>query len=88
MSDNIVSLFPTAVGSYEIDIDLDFVYKKITEYTSAPHFLLEESDSSFGQDSNILHDPDLAHLRAELLNCIKDYTDSTCLQELEITGSG
>lgn len=87
MSDNIVSLFPTAVGSYEIDIDLDFVYKKITEYTSAPHFLLEESDSSFGQDSNILYDPDLAHLRAELLNCIKDYTDSTCLQELEITGS-
>ncbi len=40
MSDNIVPLFPTPVGAYEIDIDLDFVYRKITEYTSAPHFCL------------------------------------------------
>jgi len=87
MSENVVPLFPTPVGAYEIDIDLDFVYKKITEYTSAPHFLLEESDSSFGQDSNILHDPDLAYLRLKLLECIKDYTDTTCLQELEITGA-
>ena len=87
MSNNIVPLFPTPVGAYAIDIDLDFVYSKITEYTSAPHFLLEDSDSSFGQESNILHDPDLAHLRSELLGCIKDYTDATCLQELEITGA-
>ena len=87
MSNNIVPLFPTPVGAYEIDIDLDFVYSKITEYTSAPHFLLEDSDSSFGQESNILHDPDLAHLRSEILGCIKDYTDATCLQELEITGA-
>jgi len=49
--------------------------------------LLEDSHSSFGQDSNILNDPDLASLRSELLKCIKDYTDTTCLQELEITGS-
>jgi hypothetical protein len=87
MSENVVPLFPTPVGAYEIDVDLDFVYKKITEYTSAPHFLLEDSDSSFGQDSNILQDPDLADLRLKLLECIKDYTDTTCLQELEITGA-
>lgn len=87
MSENVVPLFPTPVGAYEIDVDLDFVYKKITEYTSAPHFLLEDSDSSFGQDSNILQDPYLADLRLKLLECIKDYTDTTCLQELEITGA-
>jgi len=87
MSENVVPLFPTPVGAYEIDVDLDFVYKKITEYTSAPHFLLEDSDSSFGQDSNILQDSDLADLRLKLLECIKDYTDTTCLQELEITGA-
>ncbi len=87
MSDNIVPLFPTPVGAYEIDIDLDFVYRKITEYTSAPHFLLEDSDSSFGQDSNILEDSELADLRSKILECIDDYTDTTCLQPLDITGA-
>ena len=87
MSDNVVPLFPTPVGAYEIDIDVEFIYQKLVEYKTAPHFLLEDSHSSFGQDSNILHDPDLASLRLKLLECIKDYTDTTCLQELEITGS-
>ena len=87
MSDNVVPLFPTPIGAYEIDVDLDFVYSKITEYTSAPHFLLEDSESSFGQDSNVLEDQDLADLRSKILECIKDYTDTTCLQPLDITGT-
>ncbi len=59
MSENIISLFPTALGIYNIDVNLNFIYEKIVEYKSAPLFLVENSQSSYGQGNNILHDADL-----------------------------
>jgi len=79
--------FPTPIGAYEIDIDLEFVYDKIKNYSSEPHRLLEQSNSSYGQDNNILHDPELLELRARISECLNHYTDSIGLQSVEITGA-
>jgi len=87
MSENIISLFPTALGIYNIDVNLNFIYEKIVEYKSAPLFLVENSQSSYGQGNNILHDADLFFLRKKFLRCIKDYTNQVHLRELEIAAS-
>ncbi|NDB30341.1 hypothetical protein EB155_11520 [archaeon] len=87
MNGEVVGLFPTPVGIYEIDIDLDLVKKKILTFTTQPHGLLDDSQSSFENDGSILYDPDLNFLKEKIESCIDDYVQNVCLQPIVITGS-
>lgn len=87
MIGEVVGLFPTPVGIYELDVDVDQIYEKILTFTSRPHGLLDQSKSSFEEDGSILYDPDLKDLREQIDICIQDYTDQVCLQPIMITGS-
>lgn len=83
----IFPVFPTPIGIYHIDIDYEEVKNKLKKYDTAPHALLEDSISSFGQDNNILMDEEFFYLRERIQNNINSYTESVGLQSLEITGS-
>ena len=72
MIENIISLFPTALGIYNIDVNLNFIYEKIVEYKSAPLFLVENS-----QSNEILN---IAKLRsARILIYLKRYDEAKAI---------
>jgi len=79
--------FPTPIGIYHIDANYDDILGVVKKYTSSPNDLLEDSKSSFDQNTNLLLDSDLLFLRKEILTHVNHYTNSTGLQELEIAGS-
>ncbi len=85
MKKEILSLFPTPVGIYEIDIDCNEIYDKLLQFKANPHGLLDGSLSSYAEDQNILYN--LTSLHKKIQICIDDYTKTTGLQSLIITGS-
>lgn len=87
MNKDIIRLFPTPVGIYQINIDLNSVYKKLNKFKTIPHGLLDNSNSSYGQESNILYDEEFYELKTQIDLCIDDYTTTVQLQPLVVTGS-
>jgi len=83
----LIPIFPTPIGIYHIDVNYENILSIVKKYVSSPHDLIEDCKSSFGQNTNLLLDSDLLFLRKEIQNHVSHYTDSTGLQELEITGS-
>lgn len=87
MNKEIISLFPTPVGIYQLDIDLDNIYKKLDKFKTGPHGLLDDSKSSYDQDVSILYDEDFHELHGIIQTCLDDYTNTVQLQPLVVTGS-
>ena len=87
MNKEVISLFPTPVGIYQIDIDLGLVYKNLSKFKTGPHGLLEDSNSSYDQDSSVLYDEDFKDLHMKIQTCLDDYVSIVQLQPLVVTGS-
>lgn len=85
MKKEILSLFPTPVGVYELDADCNEIYNKLSEFKANPHGLLDGSKSSYGEDGNILYEMTILHQKIQ--NCIDNYTETTGLQSLIVTSS-
>tara|TARA_B100001939_G_scaffold261078_1_gene228138 strand:- start:1157 stop:1741 length:585 start_codon:yes stop_codon:yes gene_type:complete len=84
---DIVSLFPTAVGIYNLDIDFEEFYSQIKEVEAKPHGLLEGSISTFDNHYGLLNNPVFDEVNGKLQEFIDDYTQKVGLQPLLITGS-
>ena len=87
MSKNIMGVFPTPVGIYEINYDCQIIYENLKSFSTSPHGLLENSQSSYGQESNVLYDLRMSRLHESIQFCLDDYTSNIGLQPLVVTGS-
>jgi uncharacterized protein (TIGR02466 family) len=83
----LASIFPTIVGVYKIDIDFDLVYEILKKYKSEEHILLENSKSSWNQNSNILFDENLDYLREKIEEYLEKYSSSIGIKPLHIVES-
>lgn len=87
MNKEIVRLFPTPVGIYQLNIDLESLYERLKKFKTEPHGLLDDSKSSYNQDVSILYDEDFVDLHEQIQFCLEDYTNNIRLQPLVVTGS-
>ncbi len=81
---NIINVFPTPIGVYDLGVDLDLIKEILDGYNTAPFGVIEGSQSSFQTGSSVLHDPELKFLREKIDSSIEDYRKATCLEPLII----
>ena len=68
MKNNVVPLFPTPFGIYQLDVDLDRIYSSLSKFKTAPNYLLSGSESDFERDVSILYEDEFFDLFCDLSN--------------------
>ena len=87
MKNNVVSLFPTPFGIYQLDVDLDRIYSSLSKFKTAPNYLLSGSKSSFERDVSILYEDEFFDLFSKVQFALDDYAKTVSLEPIVVTDS-
>ena len=85
---NLINLFPTQIGTYNINLDKTLINLVMNDYQISSHELLNGSKSSYGiTNTKFLNDKRLKNLLDEIYSKLNDYTNQLSLVPLDISGS-
>lgn len=87
MKNNVIPLFPTPFGIYQLDVDLDRIYSSLSKFKTSPNYLLSGSKSSFQRDVSILYEDDFFHLFAKIQLALEEYAKIVSLEPIVVTDS-
>ena len=83
-----IELFPTQIGTYNINLDKKLVNLVMNDYQISPIGILNGSKSSYGiTNTKFLNDKRLKNLLDEIYSKLNDYTNQLSLVPLDISGS-
>ena len=77
-------IFPTALGIYYLDVDLDFLKAELDKIQVCEHSLVQSGSSSWSKN-NLLDNKQFANLKNNIDRCLDEYCSETGLPKLGIT---